>query len=1050
MGEGMAKLDSQQTLARDTIGTSVIVSASAGAGKTSVLVERLLKRCLKDRVPLDRIAAMTFTKAAAEEMKKRLALGLNDALGKAVPEDKKYISDQLIALSDANITTIDSYCLSLIEKYYNVIGLDPAMTKNILDATTASQLRHLAFRDALEHLKESSFDKAYKICAYFSARSEVYDGLENTILMINEGASSVYDANAYYQEIKNRWHPVRSLQDYDPDIRKAFFADLLTTLTTAEMYLSGMENTADLSDEKYDPQKTAVKHNKLIQCKENLEKQEYRQFQISLESFVLSETSPCTKNEQYSENRKKMEDLSKELLAKSYDESVFVQDTNIISELVSILADLAADTSLRFQVYKKERAAMDFTDMERYVLEILEKNNGEIAEEIKAGYDEIMVDEFQDTSVLQNSIITRIAKADNVFRVGDVKQSIYRFRHAKPELMRSLLQDPSQFHITLQHNYRSKQSIVEFNNMLFSNLMNIQGFKDVYSGDDTVSIGTSAQSEPPVPAVFTSVIPVNETTGDEYSAKDARAMWIAEKILTLHKEGRKFRDIAVLLRAHANKSALRAAFDKYNIPYDIDEREGFYNSHLCMDILSLVKWLCDPEDMISLLAVLESGFYRFTDKDAAELKIGYRSLLEAVKDKHPEIIAEAAELKETAEKKGITAFLREVSKRHDFYNLLDDGEQSNFDFLFQKISANEPENLYAFLTLMSSGTEDRSNEAVVRGKDDDLVTVTTIHQSKGLQYKVVILWSDSEYRQKDRQSSVIMNDDLLLGMRFLDVKTRLKRDTVHYRAVAYMNNCEDLEEFIRLLYVALTRAEERLFIVDVEKGKDMNYGGISRSVVFLRKGMTGLLINGAKKGPLFQIETDSIHGMTPLPAATRTVSSSIPSLTKKLKVLPPVVTPSETEVHKLPPLDIKGKGYGTRYGTRMHSVVENLPNTVWTKEELEDLHLSENEIQSLLAFAESDIYESCLQGEIEKEFDFFVMDENIGQAIKGTFDFVSIKENEVILIDFKTDHAGTDVIHDRYQEQIGLYQRALGILYPGKETHAYAYSFYQKSFITFA
>ena len=178
---------------------------------------------------------------------------------------------------------------------------------------------------------------------------------------------------------------------------------------------------------------------------------------------------------------------------------------------------------------------MDFTDMERFAYEILQKNNGSVAGIIRDSLDEILVDEFQDTSELQNAIITCISNGHNVFRVGDVKQSIYRFRQAKPELMRSLMHDPHTKQITLRHNYRSKDSIVTFTNLLFSKVMNIEGCQDTYTQLDAVSIGenNAAQMEDRLrPVIFACI---EKQKDPDFDPKRAKADWISAKILSLIK-----------------------------------------------------------------------------------------------------------------------------------------------------------------------------------------------------------------------------------------------------------------------------------------------------------------------------------------------------------------------------------------------------------------------------------------------------------------------------------------------------------------------------------
>ena len=1052
------KFDEQQLEAINTKDTSILVSASAGAGKTGVLVARLMKRCVTDRIPIQNILAVTFTEAAAGEMKKRLAGELHARI-QAVsdPELLAYLNDQLIQLDAANITTIDSYCLSIIQKYYNVIGLDPAAATNVITEGVKEALQNQAFLACYDELYQEDAAMAVKLASWFSPRSEDYASLYEAVKKINACADSVMDPDAWYEKVISLYPSIQHFSEFPEEILHSFYLSFALELGNIQSDFNQMLKYAD-GDAKIHPETIEAKANALQNCMQAVQEHNYSSYCLSLDAMASLNTSANTKNERYTAVRKGMNDKIKKLLSQRYTEKQYIADANELSSFVKALVLLAKNSRERFHAYKLAQACIDFSDMERYALDILGKNHGTVANIIRDSLQEIMIDEFQDTSELQNAIIEKIAKKDNVFRVGDVKQSIYAFRQAKPSLMRSLMQDPENHLITLQHNFRSKDSIVHFTNQLFERIMNVPGACDTYSTLDHVTIGSPERQgeDAPVPVVFAEIQAPQQGTSEDSeneeeavsgdddelpSNKELKAAWIAQKIIELRKEDSSlhYNQIAILTRSHADKLYLKRAFDHANIPYDIDTRAGFYQSELCQTILAMCSVMSDPTDTISLLAVLTSSFYTISDEELAQIKIRHPDLLRGIQAEHPEVFAEMQELKTIAEKQGIIEMLSSIANRHDFFNRLEDSQKANFDFLFEQTVAAKPINLSAFLENMTVAEDERSSEAMSKGKDDDVVTVTTIHHSKGLQYAVVFLWSSSKNQFQDAKSAVLVDEELGIGIKHLDLPWRAERPTVQRIAVHYKKNLEDLEEFTRLVYVALTRAERRLFIVDT-LNKDFPEQPITLSLLNARKGMTGLILPALQENEYFThliVSPDMTLANQPY---AKPGKEHLPHFTSTEPLQKESMTPSSTEFVNLPDLDLQKTTNGTAYGTEMHAWAAQLPNTIWTMDDLNEAELSDHDKQNLLAFAQSSIYQECLQGEIHKEYPFYIETPDLN--MNGIIDFVSIFEDHIILIDFKTDAASLEEIKKRYHMQLNAYRKALQVIYPKRPVTAYAWSFH--------
>ncbi len=1046
-------LDSYQQRAVVTTGKNIVVSASAGAGKTSVLVSRLVKRCVDDHIPISRILAVTFTAAAASEMKKRLTASLYEKMQTANAEEAAYLKEQIVDLETAQITTIDSFCLSIIQKYYNVIGLDPATSQNILSEGLDEAYRMDAYHLAMEEMYQAKKENLVQLLYHYSTASYNYDVLYDSLKKINQLANNAINPTQWYENAKASYASIQQFKQLPPLVYDTFFQMLDTNIQNMEEALNSMMLYYQESEKLIKKEELLfAKQNALQNVKNALADRNYPFFVEQMKFFAEQKTPADGKALLYTSYRKTMEADTKSLLQNLFDEKTLVQDSNDCASLCSDVIDLAQSMNTHFQQIKKDHACMDFSDMERYALAILEQNNGEVANLLRDSLDEIMIDEFQDTSILQNEIIDRIAKKDNTFRVGDVKQSIYRFRQAKPSLMRNLMKNPDTERITLIHNYRSKDSIVRFTNLLFQKLMNVEGIQDTYADEDIVTIGNpDSQAEPsPVPVSFIHVNPTlpkdeqegtKEDDGEQLPSKIAKATFIANQIVKEMQENPNltFHDFAVLVKGHADKIYLRRAFDRAGIAYDLDAKEGFYQSEVCQTILAFLRVMLDHNDQLALLTLLTSHYFHFNDEQLAQLKIQYGSIAKGIHEAYPQIGQEIQELEQMAQTEGVMVMLSEIAKRNNFFAKLPITEQANFDFLFEQMNNQEVLTISDLYKLMSISEDEKSAEANSTGKSDNVVTVTTIHHSKGLQYKYVFLWSTSRNTAKDSKEAVLLDDELYLGFYHYNGNYRNQRPTIQRMASTFKANLEDIEEFTRLLYVAITRAESRLFIVDADVPKNMGSQPITLSLLMQRKGMTGLILSALDEGPLFEIkhvpvlEAARIQNAQPANAFV----SHLKTWEKEVPQLVEMYSPSSTETTYLPPLDLQQK-HGTSYGTKMHEILAELPNRMWTEDDLASYDIYPTDKERILAFAQSDLYQQALQGTIYHEYPFFIHTEEV--HMNGIMDFVSFCQDMILLIDYKTDNCSLQEIQNRYTTQLNAYRKALSILQPDTPILVYAWS----------
>ncbi len=1043
------KWNPEQHQAIHALGKNTLVCASAGAGKTAVLVERLTKRCLVDRVPMDRIVAMTFTEAAASEMKKRLSRRLNQELLNS-PHDSSYIRNQLALLQNAQISTIHSFCMFLIKKHYDVIGLDPALPSNILSEGCCLQAKEKAFSATFNQLLKQNTDSMTNLCSLFSSRSEDINSLKKTVFSIIETASTSFDPEEWYTNATSSYQPLRSEKELPQQLMDVYFGSVASDLTVQQELLSACHKALML--EKPDHEKGL----QAIQCRQNFldaakEASLSKQLDLFVQSFRRSlskSLKTVQKAPEYAACKKEFNEHSKECIKNYLDFDLIRTTHNHSSPLALLLLQLAKQTHQAYTLEKQQLKGLEFNDMETYAYAILKANNGIVASFYQSFFQEILVDEFQDTNEIQNEIINAISNGKNAFRVGDVKQSIYRFRHAKPDLMRQLMKDSNTLVIHLSYNYRSNEAIVDFNNDLFSKLMNIPGCKDHYDDTDHVAAGTDNQKETYNPVEFYGLVhkELNKNPEETLETKQIKATFIASKIIEMKKSTpfKKWSDYVILTKSHADKLILKSAFDQANIPYSIDAKEGFYKSDVIQIVLSFLRLMLDKYNEIALVSVLSSPLYKTSADELALSKLNYPSLLQGcIQTNHP-LMEDLSTALSLLQQEGLSAVLTWIASINNFYeDELNLQQKTNFDFLFEKISTFEQtsRSLRQFLTEVDLSFDEKSDEAVSLGSQEDVVRSMTIHHSKGLQFNVVFYWSTSKQQNMDTKEFAMTDSQLGLALKTLFLPERYRFSSFHRQVFEYKADMEDLEETLRVLYVALTRPKHKLILVDTVKDDSILSMAPSLSLLKKRRGMTPLML-----ASLGQQKNFSIHFIKDLVPSyvpkTAKESASLSLLRYSYPSIDSVerISPSQSSHETSGPL-VLSLNQGAIYGTRMHELAEKLPNRLWTEDDYEQLQCTDIEKKYLRQFNDHPLYAQALKMDIYKEAPFHISNKN--QVIDGIFDFLAVDDNQVILIDFKTDSQINETqLKDRYQDQINFYCTALEHLYPNKKIKAYLYSFF--------
>lgn len=1090
-----------QEKAINTLGKNVLVSASAGAGKTTVLINRLIKRMEKDRVSVDRIMAVTFTELAAKEMRKRLEKKLLQRIDETGDD---FLKEQVAILPSAAITTIHGFCLDLLKKYAYVLSFDPQRAENVIDETQKAQLMEVAFSKALSDLASTDMTLSEQLVFFFSSRPEDVETLRDNVYKLAGKLKTVVDPQAWLDR-SIQAYDAKSIATLDPELRKYLrlhylwkienllnlLDRVITITTTDQLYKDLIQKEADQQKLSAFVEKVRVFRQQLETLRPMVETLDYNAFRTAYLKFSdVDFASPpkYTVEPNLGKAFLGFRNSTRSLREELFEESVWATDYQAIQPIVKGLVELTQRFVVHYDRLKTDAKVIDFDDMEQFALAILRDQQFKVVEDLRAHFQEILVDEFQDTNFIQNAIVELLSNGTNVFRVGDVKQSIYRFRNAQPELMQGMkgVEDATHEILYLTHNYRSTPTLVTFNNVLFDRLMNFDELDSAYTSHDHVQAGQSSQ---PTDAVVEfhfvekdkPTVSTEETADDDLSATDEelqgedvvtlvkkpwdpyaeaeveahpKAIHIANTILQMREttEFKHFKDYVVLVRSNAIKAQLKAVFEDANIPHHISVKSGFYNSDAVQDVLMMMNFLVNPYDNINLTGLLLSDFIRMNHDDLAQLKLTtpkYGSFWETLKSYRPNLYQQLAAFTDELSDDHLVDTLRAIYRYNGYYDQSCTLQQrANLDYLMEKAQhyAKQNTSRIEFVWLVKTIDDEESSEAIPFTEEDDVVRVMTIHQSKGLEFKVVFFWSQGKTNVKDNQEALLIDSRLGFSLKSLSYPYRFTRKNPIRLAMEMKTVRDDVQEQVRLLYVALTRAEKRLIIVDLKPGHgvaNLHYTSILNAL-----GPTNWMLAALDGGHPTCIRKDIIQNE---PLRKADIPLSVPEpLTVIPKPQPSIVFMAPSATHKsFAHFKLNfDPSVGTNHGTMMHELFERLPAKGVTREMIQGLlpDIEEIDIQAVLAFYADPVITRVRDAQWIHEFPFYAL---IDQEVwHGYMDLVIIGVNDITLIDYKTDRVeDPQVLVELYQDQLLAYVKVLRQMHPDKTVKAYLYSLKFSTFI---
>ena len=859
---------------------NILVSAAAGSGKTAVLVQRILEKVMDPRNPvdIDRLLIMTFTRAAAGEMRERIANALEDALYRN--PDNEHLQRQTTLIHTAQITTIDGFCAYVIRNYFHLIGLDPGYRTG--EEGELKLLKEDVMKDLLEAYYARGEEKfKYFIECYASGKSD--EGIKELIYSLYNAAMSNPYPDEWLEKCIDSYRNTDLEEIKTSEWMNLLWKNVLEDICQAENLVEEARELCNIPGGPYLYEEAL--ESDLLLIRETKEKVEAGDFDgiralLGNPSFArLSAKKPKepvddTLKEQVKGLRESAKGILKDIGSRYF--TVKEEELPLLLssclEPVEMLVELTREFIRLYGEKKREKNILDFTDMEHFALEILTGQEGKspAARELSLKYDEVMVDEYQDSNLVQEMITNCVSGwADgrkNIFMVGDVKQSIYRFRLARPELFmekykKYSLTDSDEQRIDLHKNFRSRSQVLDCANYIFRQIMG-EGLGGI-AYDDAAALYPGAQFPEGSKEAFlsTEVLLVEkdaEELEDLMDGRDAReleALAISHRIkeivgkeLILDKETKEYRpvrygDIVILLRSASGWSeTFTEVLSAHGIPVYAASKTGYFSALEVVTILNYLQICDNPLQDIPMTGVLRSPIVGCTTQELAILRetfpegmiyesvLGYLEKYEgtseeahALYQKLHTFISLLNELRNLAVYTPVHELILEILRRTGYGNYakaLPNGAQrsANLAMLVEKAMDYEKTSyrgLFNFVRYIEhlQKYEVDYGEVNLSGAGEGSVEIMTIHKSKGLEFPVVILAGmGKQFNFQDLNARLLIHPEYGLGADAILPDKRMIVSTLNKQVIRRKLLEESLGEEIRILYVALTRAKEKLIM----------------------------------------------------------------------------------------------------------------------------------------------------------------------------------------------------------------------------------------------
>ena len=990
---------------------NTMISAGAGSGKTKVLTQRVFNH-LANNIDVDRLLVLTFTNAAAAEMKQRVIKLLVED-NSLDPNLKKA---QLNKIDSAYIMTFDAYSLFLVKKYHQLLNVDKDIDiadSNIINGITDK------FLDEIFEQQYVSNDIFKDIISKYCVKDD--DVVKGFVKSLNKKLDLIYDRDNFIKTFNDLFFSTSHLNDE----LDSYTSLLLQKLKQVDELLNKISELDDLN-----------RFFNNWQGINNLSSYE------EVRSYVANIAPVRKKNkEEYDDDALALKDKIKDIIKEineltKYDKSTLFNDVLINKDYVNCLLDLAEELNRKINIYKKENNFYDFIDIAKLAIEVVDKND-EIRESIKNNFYEILIDEYQDTSDIQELLISKISN-NNVYVVGDIKQSIYRFRYANPDIFKKKYEDYSNNvggkKIDLTNNFRSRFEVLRDINLFFNRTMSASvGGADYTRGHQLIAGNLSYIKDDKYTC---EILSYEKQKGIDSAYIEAQL--IADDIKSMVNTFKlkdhlcDYRDITILMDRSSKFDVFKEVLTANNIPTFIETEERMSESDLLTVIRSIFKLLVNY-DKHAYISLERSFLCETSDEDI------FNNITNNQIFSSPTYI-KINDIKSNIETKTISNILDEIMESFDVYSKLvkiKDVHASNvkIDYLYQL--ANNLNNLgYTYKDFNDYLVDvfDREDDIKFRigSEVENAVRITNYHKSKGLEYNVVYYPCLSySFNQQDKKGDFLFDKNHGIIMPAF-INNRGLRDTFIKELYKYNYDLEDIGEKIRLFYVALTRAKEKMIIVnsfdekiepiddpldDVTKASIKNY---SSMLTYIMNDLSDFIIN--KDIPEIKENIIKKDLFTTLTKSKKLV------LKPNIEVIPQEVATSHfSKSAGLITKDILDK---MELGTKIHYYLEMLDfkNPDYT-------NVNNKYINKIKAFIDSPLLENIKEAKIFKEYEF--MDD----GKHGFIDLLLEYEDKILIIDYKTKTI--DDVH--YDEQLNGYRTYIESL-SSKPVYCFLYSIIDETY----
>ena len=876
-------------------GKNILVSAAAGSGKTAVLVERIINKIINENIDIDKLLVVTFTNASASEMRERVLNAIYKKMEEN-PENEK-LQKQITLLNKSSICTIDSFCLDVVKNNFFEIDISPNF--RIGDNTEIEILKQDVIEEIFEEKYEAE-DKDFQqlITTYTSYKDDT--PLKELILKIY----TYIQSNPFPEKwLKEKIEMFNLEEKIEQDFSETMWGKLL--LKQVEEILE--DSIIKLSKEKqqlakyeeltkyYQIINDDIEQIEMLKC--NLDKWD-KAFEIVRNINFKTWTANKRIVIEEKEIAKQIRDGVKSEYKKITDKILIVnskeanEDINEMYEILKKLENIILEFEEKFSKRKKEKNIVDFHDVEHFALKILLTENNEpteIAKKYQQKFEEIAIDEYQDSNLVQEYILTAVSRGNNMFMVGDVKQSIYRFRQARPDLflgkykkykLKEDLQPNDDLKIQLFKNFRSRKEVLDFSNEIFTNIMTEKLGELDYTKEEYLNLGANYENTNENLKTEIDILNIGEeeTETIEYAEEteedneieeteriediELEARFVAQRIKELinnkfqiydakkqEKRDIKYKDIVILLRSTKEPAPIfEKEILKLDMPVFSDSSSEYLESIEIQTIMSLLKIIDNPLQEIPLVAVMRSNIGGFTDNDLVQIRLSdkydgfYNTLLKAKKDVNKtlrekiEVFLNKLEMwRKEQEYLSLDELIWKIyndTGYYDYVGLMTNGElrQANLKMLFERakqyesISFKGLFNFINYIEKVKTSSKDMDSAKII-GENENVIRIMSIHKSKGLEFPIVFIsGTGKQFNMQDLNNKILIHPEIGIGVKYIDYNKQIEYDTLSKQAMKEKIKIETISEEMRILYVALTRAKEKLIITGYsrkEKEKEL-------------------------------------------------------------------------------------------------------------------------------------------------------------------------------------------------------------------------------------